>query len=123
LLLCERVEQARGNVYWIADRRPYPMTEVIDTIERVLESDFGMTCAHERMRLPNVASGVAWLADSMLQSVGLYHQKIHVLSEMNKTIACSIDKAERELGYAPRVELEEGMRRSIRWMLDNGQSV
>ena len=37
LLLCERVEQARGGIYWIADRRPYPMTEILDTVERVLE--------------------------------------------------------------------------------------
>ena len=40
--------------------------------------------------------------------MGLYHQKIHVLSEMNKTIACTIAKAERELGYDPKVELERG---------------
>jgi len=123
LLLCERVEQARGQVYWIADRRPYPMTEIIDTIERVLERDFQVNVAHKRMRLPGFASGVAWLVDKMLQSLGLYHQKIHVLSEMNKTIACSIAKAERELGYDPKVDLEEGMRRSIRWMLDHGQSI
>ena len=31
-----------------------------------------------------------------LQAVGLYHQKIHVLSEMNKTIACSVARAERD---------------------------
>jgi nucleoside-diphosphate-sugar epimerase len=39
---------------------------------------------------------------------------------MNKTIACSVDKAHRELGYAPQVELEEGMRRSLAWCLQNG---
>jgi nucleoside-diphosphate-sugar epimerase len=123
LLLCERVEQARGQVYWIADRRPYPMTEILDTVERVLESDFRVKVAHGRMRLPGFASGVAWMVDGTLQSMGLYNQKIHVLSEMNKTIACTIAKAERELGYDPKVELEEGMRRSIRWMLDNGLSI
>jgi nucleoside-diphosphate-sugar epimerase len=123
LLLCERIERARGEVYWIADRRPYPMTEILDTIERVLERDFQMKVAHERMRLPGMASGVAYVIDGLLQSMGLYHQKIHVLSEMNKTIACSIAKAERALGYDPKVDLEEGMRRSIRWMLDHGQTV
>lgn len=123
LLLCERVEQARGGVYWIADRRPYAMTEILDTVERVLESDFQVKVAHKRMRLPGFASGVAWLVDFALQAVGLYHQKIHVLSEMNKTIACTIARAEKELGYDPKVSLDEGMRRSIRWMLDNGLSV
>jgi nucleoside-diphosphate-sugar epimerase len=120
LLLCERVDRAKNNTYWIADRRPYPMTEIIDTIERVLERDFGMTVAHKRMRLPGFASEVALAADATLQAVGLYHQKIHVLSEMNKTIACSIAKAERELGYDPKIELEEGMRRSVASVLDRG---
>jgi nucleoside-diphosphate-sugar epimerase len=60
--------------------------------------------------------------DATLQSLGFYHQKIHVLSEMNKTIACSVAKAERELGYHPTVGLEDGMRRSIQWCLDQGMT-
>jgi nucleoside-diphosphate-sugar epimerase len=113
LLRCERVEAARGGTYWIADERPYSMNEIIDTIERVLERDFGLQVAHKRVRLPGVISEVAWLVDKTLQSLGLYHQKIHVLSEMNKSIACSIERARRELGYRPQIALEEGMRRSI----------
>ena len=68
--------------------------------------------------MPSIASEVAWLADKTLQSVGLYNQKLHVLSEMNKTIACSVETAKRELGYQPRIALEEGMRRSIRWRIE-----
>jgi nucleoside-diphosphate-sugar epimerase len=122
-LLCEKVDRAKGQVYWISDRRPYTMNEIIETIERVLEKDFSVKVAHGRMRLPGVASQVAWLVDWTLQGMGIYQQKIHVLSEMNKTIACSIAKAEQELGYDPKVELEEGMRRSIRWMLDRGEKL
>ena len=123
LLLCEKVEAAKGNVYWIADERPYEMTEIVDTVERLLETEFKLPCTHGRLRLPGLASEVAWLIDASLQGLGLYHQKIHVLSEMNKTIACSVDKARRELGYAPTVALEEGMRRSIRWVLENGGTI
>ena len=75
------------------------MNEIVDTVEKLLETEFQLTVAHKRMRLPNAASEVAGLADDVLQSLGLYQQKIHVLSEMNKTIACSIAKAEAELGY------------------------
>ena len=120
-LLCEKVDAANGQIYWIADRKPYSMNEIIDTIERVIEKDFAVKVAHKRMRLPGIASDVAWLVDWMLQGIGLYHQKVHVLSEMNKTIACTIEKAERELGYDPKIALEEGMRRSIQYMLDHGQ--
>lgn len=121
LLLAESTPRAAGETYWIADERPYTMNEILDTVERLLESEFSIPCKHRRLRLPGVASQIAWLADFSLQKLGLYHQKIHVLSEMNKTIACSIDKAKRELGYRPQVELEEGMRRSIAWCIDQGQ--
>jgi len=113
LILAASVPKAAGEIYWIADERPYSMNEIIDTIERLLEEEFGQTCAHKRMRLPGVASEVALLIDATLQRAGLYHQKIHVLSEMNKSIACRIDKAKRDLGYAPTVALEQGMRRSL----------
>ena len=123
MLLCERVPEANGRTYWIADRRPYTMNEIVDTIERLIEQEFGLTVAHKRLQLPNLASKVAWLCDWWLQKAGLYHQKIHVLSEMNKTIACSITRAETELGYDPKVDLEEGMRRSLRWCLGKGINI
>lgn len=116
LLRAAAVPGAAGETYWIADERPYSMNEIVDTIERLLETEFGQKCAHKRMRLPGLASGIALLFDAVLQKAGLYHQKIHVLSEMNKSIACSVDKAKRELGYAPDVTLEEGMRRSLEEM-------
>ncbi len=120
LLLAAITKRANGQTYWIADKRPYSMNEVIDTVERLLETEFAQKCAHKRMRLPGLASEVAFVVDWALQSAGLYHQKIHVLSEMNKTIACSVARAEQELAYQPAVELEEGMRRSLRWCQEQG---
>jgi nucleoside-diphosphate-sugar epimerase len=120
LLLAALIPAARGQVYWIADRRPYSMNEIIDTVERLLETEFGHQCSHRRMRLPGFASEIAWVADATLQSLGVYQQKIHVLSEMNKTIACSVARAEQELGYRPAVSLEEGMRRSLAWCARRG---
>ncbi|GHS85070.1 hypothetical protein FACS1894103_6330 [Campylobacterota bacterium] len=121
MMLAASVERAAGQTYWIADKRPYEMNEIIDTIESVLETDFGIECRHKRMRLPSIAADVARVIDYGLQKVGLYQQKIHVLSEMNQTIACSVEKAERELGYKPVIELREGMKRSIAWVVANGQ--
>ena len=119
LLLCEKVQEAKGKTYWIADERPYTMNEIVDTIENLLETEFKQACAHKRMRLPGFVGDVAQLIDGSLQAIGLYNQKIHVLSEMNKTIACSVEKAKKELGYEPKISLEEGMRRSLKWVWDN----
>lgn len=111
---------AAGKTYWIADRRPYTMNEIIDTVARLLEDEFHLPVVHKRMRLPGAIAEIAGVADAALQAVGLYHQKIHVLSEMNKTIACTVARAERELDYRPEVALEEGMRRSIAWCIQEG---
>jgi len=117
IMLAARSTAADGQTYWIADARPYTMEEIITTVERLMEEEFGIACRHGRLRLPSFVSDVAQAADFVIQSLGMYNQKIHVLSEMNKTIACSIARARAELGYEPRIALEEGMRRSLRWLL------
>lgn len=121
LLLAAVVPTADRRTYWIADEEPYTMNQVMDTVERLLASEFNTPCAHRRLRLPSLAADIAQMMDATVQSLGGYHQKLHVLSEMNKTIACSIQKAQAELGYRPAIRLEEGMRRSIRWCIENGQ--
>jgi nucleoside-diphosphate-sugar epimerase len=118
MILAAVTERANGEVYWVADERPYTINEIVDTVERLLEDDFGQVCAHRRRHLPAMVSRLAGAADKTLQALGIYQQKIHVLSEMNKTIACSIDKAKGQLGYRPTVALEEGIRRSIQWLVE-----
>jgi len=118
LLLAAGADRVSGRLFWIADERPYALTEIVDTVERLLEGEFGQRCAHRRARLPGVASDAARVVDRVVQAAGRYSSRIHVLSEMNQTIACSIERARRELGYEPRVALEEGMRRSLRWLFE-----
>jgi len=113
LLLSEITEKANGETYWIADERPYPMFEIIETVEKLLEGEFNIKCSHKRMKLPSFVGDAAEFIDGLIQKTGLYNQKIHVLSEMNKTIACSVDKAKKDLNYKPAISLEEGMRRSL----------
>jgi nucleoside-diphosphate-sugar epimerase len=118
LILAALTASANGKTFWVADESPYSMNEIVNTVERLLEKEFSIPCAHKRMRLPGFASDVAQIIDASIQSLGFYQQKIHVLSEMNKTIACSVKGAMKELNYRPAIALEEGMRRSIRWCFD-----
>lgn len=123
LLLAAADERSDGEVYWIADERPYSMNEIVDTVEAVLEEELGIPRPKTRVRLPSAVGDLAWLCDRGVQALGMYNQKIHVLGEMNKTIACSVDKAKRKLGYSPRYALRDGMSASIRWCLAHGQYI
>lgn len=123
LILAGLSPTAAGNTYWIADAQPYTMNQIIDTIERLLETEFNQPCQRRRLKLPSIVADIAYCCDFLLQKSGLYHQKIHVLSEMNKTIACDISKAVDELGYTPTISLEEGMHRSITDILSRGLKI
>ncbi len=114
---------AAGEIFWLADARPYPMREIIETVRQVLKDDFGFSVAAAYPQWPSFIADAARAADTLLQAAGLYQQKVHVLSEMNLTIACSIEKAKKMLGYAPQIELRQGMRQSIEWCLQNGQKI
>lgn len=120
LELCAVHPAAAGRTYWISDSRPYSFNEIIFTIRRLLAEDFGFPLPREPIHLPTLLGEVATWSDGLLQRFGLYGQKIHVLGEVNKTIACSIEAARRELGYKPLVELEEGMRRTLTAALESG---
>jgi len=108
-----------GRGWWIADARPYEVNEIVDTVGRALAAE-GYAVTPNRVRLPPLVGRLAERADALMQRTGRYVQPIHVLGEMDKTIACEITAARAELGYDPAVALEEGMRRSIRWCQAQG---
>jgi len=123
LLLAGDKPEAKQDIFWLADEKPYTMLEIVDTVRESLKEDFGIAVKNTNMQLPSIAADIARLCDTTLQAARLYQQKIHVLSEMNMTIACDISKAKKILGYHPLVALREGMRRSIEWCLANNMRI
>jgi nucleoside-diphosphate-sugar epimerase len=119
LQLADSTPGIGGRAFWIADERPATMAEVHQSVRDALAAE-GLRVKSRQLRFPGLICEVAGRVDTVLQNAGRYVQSVHVLSEMNKTIACTIDRARAELGYAPEVDLDEGMRRSVRWCLDNG---
>ncbi len=105
---------ANGNIYWISDEHPYTFNYIISTIKKVFKNEFGILCKNRSINVPGFISDIAYVTDNLIQKAGWYNKEIHVLSEMNKTIACSIDKAKTELGYKPEISLYEGTFISIK---------
>ena len=123
LILSANYFSSNGEIFWIADEEPYSMKEIVFTVKSLLKNEFGLEVSSRQVYLPSAISDIARAGDFMAQSLGLYVQKVHVLSEMNQTIACSTVKAKDILGYKPVISLEEGMRRSIDWCLRNNRKI
>jgi nucleoside-diphosphate-sugar epimerase len=117
ILLAAHTEKAAGRTYWITDRRPYSMIEIINTVAKVLGVQV------RPLYLPRVTSDVARLCDSLIQMTGLYNQEVHVAGELAADIAVSVDAAVKDLGFAPAVALEEGMQKSIDWCRAHGVDI
>ncbi len=115
MILAATKSAANGQTYWIADERPYETNEIYETVAELLKVK-----KLSPRRVPDFVSEGCALADRVLQKLGLYKQEIHVAGEMNKHIACSIEKAKRELGYTPKISLREGMKRSIEYLRSQG---
>lgn len=119
VIAAELAPAAKGRCYWVSDARAYTVNEIVATVGRALH-DEGFTVKEPSPPLPAFAGRVAELGDRVIQRLGRYQQQLHVLGEMNHTIACDISATRAELGYEPRVELYEGMRTSIRWCVGQG---
>ena len=115
----ELTETPAGRGWWIADERPYEMREIVATVKDALR-EAGLQVADRQTRLPAVVGRLAERADALVQRTGRYVTQLHVLGEMDKTIACDISVAKSQLGYSPAFDLAEGMRHSISWCLANG---
>jgi nucleoside-diphosphate-sugar epimerase len=109
---------SKGQTYWIADEKPYSMNEIVSTIKNIYKNEFGIKISKKIKKYPNIISKIARITDSLLQKIGIYNTKIHVLGELNMNIFCKIDKAKSELDYNPQYNLYHGMKLSIKEMYE-----
>ena len=116
ILLSIISEKSDNQVFWIADQKPYSMREILETTRKAITDVMNVEtkqCRH----FPSVIADLAYMCDKVfLQRLGFYQQKIHVLSEQNKNIFCSIQKAKDVLGYQPKIDLYQGMVNSLKWL-------
>jgi nucleoside-diphosphate-sugar epimerase len=122
IILASIKPESKGQTYWIADNKNLSMNEIVQTIQDVFVEEFNIKCIDNKLHLPYFIGQIAQAVDWLLQSFGLYHQKFHVLSEMNKNIACDISKAQAELGYSPKVNYYEGTKNAYKQYLNINES-
>ena len=115
LLACLR-RGAVGGVYHIAGPRPLPFRELAETIAAALD----VPPPRRRVPVP-----LAWLGAAGLEAAGKLAGRAVPLSRtgvafFSENRRSTYARAERELGFTPRVELPEGVARTVAWYRAQG---
>jgi len=80
------LESWHPGIYWVSDEENLTFAEYLDLI-RSVGADLGLKVGSKAfIRLPGWLSSIARKMDSILQSIGLYNQKIHVIGELDQNI-------------------------------------
>jgi nucleoside-diphosphate-sugar epimerase len=111
LLLCAEQPQAPGRTYIIAGDHPVPINELATAIAHALGRN--LPGGSIPLWLANFASDIFAIMPGMKgEHAPLTRSRVKFLT--NSRIY-DISRARSELGYAPRVELEEGIKRTAVW--------
>ena len=109
-------ETASGQVYIIADEHYYTIEEIVRKIAKIMNIDLKI------LHLPFlplywISALVEFAFKPLPFEPPLFRRRADWFRQNR---AFKIDKAKRELGYSPRIGLDEGLRITFEWYKDNG---
>jgi len=115
-LLCMRPGVGNGRTYLIADKTYYPIEEIVKAVASAL--DIPVRIPHFPM-LPLVVLG--HVVEAICKPFGvtppIFPRRVDWYRQNR---AFDISRARNELGYVPRVSLDEGLRRTGAWYRQMG---
>lgn len=115
-MLCMQPGIGDGGTYLIADEKYYPIEEIVKTVGRVL--DVNVKIRHYPV-MPLVIAG--HVVEKVCAPFGIIPPIFpRRVDWYRQNRAFDISRAMRELGYAPRIPLAEGLARTAVWYRENG---
>jgi nucleoside-diphosphate-sugar epimerase len=116
MIAAAAAEAAKGETYFVGSAQGYSWEAVRAAVERAL--------GRRTLRLP-VPRALMGAAGALSEGAGRLVGRLPPLTRDKAEAArhawiCRIDKAQRELGYAPAVGLDEGMAETVAWYRDAG---
>ncbi|MCX6357863.1 MAG: NAD-dependent epimerase/dehydratase family protein, partial [Candidatus Aureabacteria bacterium] len=116
IILCGTVKEAPGTIYILGGNEYLTLNEIVGIIAGVL----GVKVS--RIRIPfRPVYLAAFLCEKAFKPLGIeppiYRRRVDFF---RKDRAFDISKAKRELGFAPKISVREGLRRTADWYVKNG---
>lgn len=115
-ILASKKMDALGEIFIIAGPRPYTMNEFLQTMAKI------MNVKPPKIHLPKlplyiIGKLIFYPFEKKGIVVPFTHKSVMFLTNDRYY---STKKAEKILGFRPKIELEEGLRKTIRWYKENG---
>ena len=106
-----------GRAYFLSDGEVYQSSTFSDLIRKELGNPWWIRITAPIWVLRVVTFFGEYIGHLTGKVTALNNDKYHILRQRNWR--CDIEPSIKELGYEPKVKLEEGVRRSIKWYKDN----
>ena len=107
-----------GRKYFLSDGQVYQSTTFSDLIHEALGRPWWIRITAPVWVLRVVTFFGEYIGRMTGKVTALNNDKYNILRQRNWR--CDIEPARQELGFQPKVMLDEGVRRSIKWYKDNG---
>jgi 2-alkyl-3-oxoalkanoate reductase len=112
--------QARGRTYLAGDQEPVTLAELVSSVAAAEGAQVRIVTFPWYGVAMVVATGVEALCRRLGFAPPVFRRR---LSWFKTSRAFRIDRARTELGYTPRVGLQEGLRRTAQWYRQEGYLV
>ena len=115
-LACEK--GVTGRKYFLSDGEVYQSSTFSNLIRKELGNPWWIRITAPIWVLRVVTFVGEYVGRLTGKVTALNNDKYNIMRQRNWR--CDIEPARQELGYEPKVKLEEGVRRSIKWYKENG---
>ena len=115
-LACEK--GVTGRRYFLSDGEVYQSSTFSNLIRRELGNPWWIRITAPIWVLRIVTFCGEYIGRWTGKVTALNNDKYNIMRQRNWR--CDIEPARRELGYAPKVQLAEGVRRTVQWYKENG---
>jgi nucleoside-diphosphate-sugar epimerase len=106
-----------GRKYFLSDGEVYQSSTFSNLIRKELGNPWWIRITAPLWVLKLVCTVGEYYSKLSGKVTALNNDKYNIMRQRNWR--CDIEPARKELGYEPKVKLEEGVRRSIQWYKDN----
>jgi nucleoside-diphosphate-sugar epimerase len=111
LILLLKNTEVKGKTFIFSDNSPYTINEIIETGSRIINKEVKV------INLPNFLGNISWAINYVLDNFfNLCFVQLYAMKKMQLEEGYDISKAKKEIGYNPKISLEEGIRKTIEWI-------